>query len=365
MARFSMRTAPPWLAPWVVVGVGCLLIGVALYHLAREVRALGSVWLPLVAASLSIGLAGGLVSAGLRLRDSELQPAELWRVVGWSLGGSAFLVSVSVLTIAIRLAEGRVVAEPLLDVIVSSAAGGLAGYLIGLNTVRADHQAADARRARDALAFLNRLLRHELLNGTNVIHGYATQLDDAVPDSEMGRLDAIVAQSEDLATLVRTLQPAARAFTDDGSLDAVDLSAVLDQRIEVIRRTYPHAAVTADVPTGVRVRANDALAHVIQNLLANAIEHNDSETPHVDVTVDVRSDTVRIDVADDGPGVADDRKAEIFRTKTDAERGFGLYLVRTLITRYGGDVWVEDNDPQGSVFVAVLPRVAAGPAGDS
>jgi sensor histidine kinase regulating citrate/malate metabolism len=33
----------------------------------------------------------------------------------------------------------------------------------------------------------------------------------------------------------------------------------------------------------------------------------------------------------------------------------GLYLVETLVTGYGGEVWVEDNDPEGSVFVVELP----------
>jgi signal transduction histidine kinase len=35
--------------------------------------------------------------------------------------------------------------------------------------------------------------------------------------------------------------------------------------------------------------------------------------------------------------------------------GLGLYLVRTLIDAYGGAVWVEDNDPEGAVFVVELP----------
>jgi signal transduction histidine kinase len=30
--------------------------------------------------------------------------------------------------------------------------------------------------------------------------------------------------------------------------------------------------------------------------------------------------------------------------------GVGLYLVRTLVDGYGGDVWIDDNDPRGSVF---------------
>ena len=34
--------------------------------------------------------------------------------------------------------------------------------------------------------------------------------------------------------------------------------------------------------------------------------------------------------------------------------GIGLYLVQTLVERYGGAVWIEDNEPEGSVFVVEM-----------
>jgi signal transduction histidine kinase len=38
-----------------------------------------------------------------------------------------------------------------------------------------------------------------------------------------------------------------------------------------------------------------------------------------------------------------------------AGTGLGLYLVDTLVDRYGGEIRVEDNDPEGTVFVVELP----------
>jgi signal transduction histidine kinase len=35
--------------------------------------------------------------------------------------------------------------------------------------------------------------------------------------------------------------------------------------------------------------------------------------------------------------------------------GLGLYLVETLVDRYGGNVYIKDNDPTGAVFVVELP----------
>ena len=70
-------------------------------------------------------------------------------------------------------------------------------------------------------------------------------------------------------------------------------------------------------------------------------------------------DTVRVRIADNGPGIPDEQKRTVFERgekRPDSEgTGVGLYLVQTLVNAYGGDVWVEDNEPTGSVFVVELP----------
>ncbi len=63
-------------------------------------------------------------------------------------------------------------------------------------------------------------------------------------------------------------------------------------------------------------------------------------------------------VGDDGPGIPDDRKEAVFEPRTGSDHGFGLYLVRTLVVSYGGEIRAEDNDPRGSVFLVELPAVS-------
>ncbi len=73
---------------------------------------------------------------------------------------------------------------------------------------------------------------------------------------------------------------------------------------------------------------------------------------------------VRVDIADDGPGIPDERKEAIFDRSLmgltkPVSRGLGLYLVKRLVENYGGEGWVEDRIPgdhtEGARFVVLLP----------
>ncbi|MDY6776169.1 MAG: HAMP domain-containing sensor histidine kinase, partial [Halobacteria archaeon] len=118
-----------------------------------------------------------------------------------------------------------------------------------------------------------------------------------------------------------------------------------------------------DIPD-VDVRANDLLSTVFRNLLNNSVQHNDKPTPRVEVSAEIDNVGGRIIVcvADNGPGIPDGRKQEVFgkgeKGLESEGTGVGLYLVNTLVESYGGDVWVEDNpdapDGEGTVFVVEL-----------
>ena len=86
------------------------------------------------------------------------------------------------------------------------------------------------------------------------------------------------------------------------------------------------------------------------------LTHNDRERPEVTLSATADDDVVRVRIADNGPSVPDEQKERIFEEGEkgiDSEdTGLGLHLVRTLVDRYGGDVRVGDNEPEGSVFVA-------------
>lgn len=102
------------------------------------------------------------------------------------------------------------------------------------------------------------------------------------------------------------------------------------------------------------------LSSVFRNILENAVRHNDEETPEITVSSEEDTETIQIRIADNGPGIPDNQKDAVFgkgeKGLDSPGSGIGLYLVHTLTDQFGGKVWVEDNEPKGTVFIVELPK---------
>jgi len=77
-------------------------------------------------------------------------------------------------------------------------------------------------------------------------------------------------------------------------------------------------------------------------------------------------DHVRLAVADNGPGLSEEQRANLFvpgfTTKAHGS-GLGLTLVERIVTDHGGTLEVESAPGQGTTFVLRLPRTERTPSG--
>ncbi len=213
---------------------------------------------------------------------------------------------------------------------------------------------------RDNLEVLNQVVRHDIRNDLQLVQTYAETLQDYVDEAGEPYIDNVLEAAHDAVDITKT----ARDVTDvmlqsDVEQRPIPLRFVLENEIDDVRSSQRHALVTVDgsIPN-VEVIADDMLESVFRNLLSNAIQHNDSEVPEVTVSAARDGDTVEVRIADNGPGIPDERKETVFEqgemSLESQGTGLGLYLVDTLVDRYGGTVRVEDNDPTGAVFVVKL-----------
>lgn len=233
-----------------------------------------------------------------------------------------------------------------------------------LSTLERIERERELKRQRDNLDLLNQIVRHDLTNHLQTITGRAELLRDQCSGDALEHVDGIQESSQSAAELLETAGNLATVMRQtDWETEPVALGPVLSSVTEDITATYTDAQVTVlDEFPSVQVQADELLSSVFRNVLTNAIQHNDSATPSVVVDATDDGDVVNVIVADNGPGIPDEQKRTVFERgekRPDSEgTGVGLYLVRTLVDAYGGDVWVEDNEPRGAVVGLTLPKAA-------
>lgn len=217
----------------------------------------------------------------------------------------------------------------------------------------------------DQMEVLNRILRHDIRNYANVISGRGELVKEHVNQEGGKHLEKLLQVTDNIVQLTEHSRELAEATSNFSlQLERIELIQTVRSEIESFRQVEEKCNVSLSVECDadeVYVEANQMLSSLIRNLLDNAVKHNDKQNPCVNTKIEtVDRHTARIEVADNGVGIPDDQKEDILafgmKGSKSSGTGIGLYLVKTLVDQYNGDIWVEDNQPEGTVFSVHLQR---------
>lgn len=227
----------------------------------------------------------------------------------------------------------------------------------------------EARRRAEELAEsrlrLVASVSHEVRTPLSAVLGFAELLRtdfDALPDDERAELvETIAQQALEMSNLVEDLLVGARGELGELTVVAlpVDLRA---QVLQALERMAPEREVRVE-GEATAVADPRRVRQVVRNLLVNAIHHGGST---IAVEIGRRGDRATIAVVDDGPGVPEELREQIFEPfvsfgsqagRTDPI-GLGLAVVRQLVELMGGTVRYEYL-PGRSSFVVELPAAEA------
>jgi PAS domain S-box-containing protein len=221
----------------------------------------------------------------------------------------------------------------------------------------------DIQRSEQRLQVLNRVLRHDLKNDTNVIGGYAELLRNHVDEEGDDYLDIIDRKVETLTHLSDQAREIDVALHRDGARAEIDLSELVTRLCESLESSFPEATVTVSTPDAAVVCADELLESAVRNVLENAVVHNDGDQPIVEVAVDPNGEGYRIAVADNGPGIpAVERSvfSEARETALEHASGLGLWLVHWIVTESGGELEIHTREPTGTLITMWLPTANRG-----
>lgn len=342
------------MTPSFLTGAGLVAAATAAYTVLTQTRLVeGAPVGGLVEFLLLAVPAVGLLAAGYWLRAGGFDAEDVRRIGRFSLGGTLIAAAVTVGALAASM-PGLDAGSTFVLLVGTSTEGSLLGVLVGTFVVTGGL----FRRERAAAAefeTLHALLRHDIRNRLTLIGGHLTLLAEST-DVPEEHVSAIEAQVDAIDRLLDDTDVAAEALRGRPALEPVDLVAVVRNQLALLRESYDGVAVTTELPDAAWVTADDLLASVVDNLLTNAVSHHDRPDPELAVSVAVEGDRVRLAIADDGPGIPPERREEVFEAGVGDGTGMGLYLVETVVERYGGAVALDGNEPRGAVTSVTLPR---------
>jgi two-component system sensor histidine kinase HydH len=236
------------------------------------------------------------------------------------------------------------------------AAAALLGVAFVLIRREARRQADAAARERErrlaSLGEMSAVLAHEIKNPLASLKGNAQLLARMLPggDKPRAKADRVVDEAIRLEQLTNDLLQ----FVRTGAIERapVDPAALVSDAVVSVAGEV--AIDAGDAPATWSLDAG-RFRQVVANLVDNAIAAGPP------VTVSVRRDGGRliIEVADRGPGVAEDDRDKIFEpffTGKTQGTGLGLAIVRRVVELHGGTIAVYPNPGGGAMFRAEIPQ---------
>lgn len=255
--------------------------------------------------------------------------------------------------------------------IVVSVIGECAIAIDGFINAKERERTAVLAKNEQLRANLLRSISHDLRTPLTSISGNASNLlsngNDIDDASKKQIYEDIYGDSLWLINLVENLLAVTRL--EEGRMN-INLTTelvgdVITEALKHIHTKSEKQKITVIQPDDLLLAKMDArlIVQVLINLLDNAIKYTPSES-QITVFAKKDMDLIYISVADDGNGIPDEQKLQVFdmfytgaNKIVDCRRsiGLGLSLCKSIINAHGGEITITDNVPHGAIFTFTLP----------
>ncbi|PLT25474.1 ATP-binding protein [Pseudoalteromonas sp. MelDa3] len=223
------------------------------------------------------------------------------------------------------------------------------------------------QKMSDELDEFTSIASHDLKSPLNAIKRLLEWIyddcKDLLPQEHLENFQLVLSRANRMQVLLEDLLSYSRINSCDSTHASISLESIyqdIEQILEIPQ------AVTLDIHAN-----NEALdiplipfKTVFQNLISNAIKHNNKEHPVIDISLIPSNQYYIIEITDNGPGIDPKYFSLIFKlfqtlqSRDDVEgSGIGLCIANKLIINYGGKIEVASDGKLGSTFTIYWPKV--------
>lgn len=242
------------------------------------------------------------------------------------------------------------------------------GEIDGFVAIMADR--TEERVQEQQTQVLSRVFRHNLRTELNLIEGYAYQLSQtedaesraAYIDMLQDRVDGLVSWGLKVDRSMREVQEGVFRQTREVHEACRAIRRKMEKRFADVEVQFDLPSTAVEVPIDIEL--------VLEEIVENAIEHNDSTDPVVNISIEVSSENapppgVDITITDNGPGFPQAERIvleEGNETPLTHGSGLGLWFTYWIVTLAGGEIAITEREPTGAVVSVHLPRASIDPS---
>ncbi len=217
----------------------------------------------------------------------------------------------------------------------------------------------EKKKAEEREKFLHSMLRHDLKNRFEIEEGYLDLISETVLTKQqkklVNKLERVNKRNRKMVKKIRTL----KKIENFEKSKEINLDKVVKEVIEETKNLAKENNIDIKYEgEKTKLIGNNLIKELFSNLILNGINHSDGDQIKVKLQ---RTDNIKIIVEDDGGGIPDYLKDDIFKKGSkrgdNAGSGLGLYIVKRITEIYNGEIEVKDSDMGGARFeVELTPK---------
>ena len=186
-------------------------------------------------------------------------------------------------------------------------------------------------------------------------------------DRKQKLLESTIQEANRLNTLCNNMLLASQmeAGRYQVTQERINLSELIEDCVKDYATRFPNRIIIEDIHQDIFILADMLMMEMaINNILDNAFKYSAKNTV-VKVSAIAENEVVKIRIIDEGKGIAEAEKKNIFMkfyrgdsllAKKAKGTGIGLYLSKKIVEEHMGDISVTDNVPRGSIFEIYLSK---------